>query len=217
MNNSDPSGNYPLDQQYITARPNRSAYDQLVEFGFHEFQAAVMVGNFIVESQNYVAGIDGELDLSMGQDGGNGVIGIAQCSSTSSRWKTPVGDGEQLHQSPYSLEVQVGFVITELTTAPGGLPNEGMSTALLDLNTTTNVVSATINFQDNYEKPAPASENQQLRIADAEVILGLYGRTSYPCYVAMGSALAASVSANTLATYSSLSIICRLRLDVIGR
>lgn len=93
---------------------NETAYYDLQGFGYPGYEAAALVGNFIIESQNYEAGLDGVIDPTNEQPGGPGV-GIAQWSNPG-RWNTLVSYASGLGLNPFSLAAQLDFVNEELST-----------------------------------------------------------------------------------------------------
>ena len=138
---------------------DKAAFDYFLGKGLASFQAAGIVGNLDQES-----GVD---PLAV-QSGGPG-RGIAQWS-VGGRWDTDANDNAtwyagQQGQSVDSLQLQLDFIWYELTTFSG----YGLAT----LKASTNVTSATVAFQNDFEGCGTC--DQSTRIAYAENVLSLYG------------------------------------------
>jgi len=132
VNRSDPTGLIPTTQNdcvvetfgkwcsgYLESTPsgnlNQIAFVDLQGFGLPRYEAAAFVGNFIVESQDWVRGEDGVIDPTMVQVPNGPGTGIAQWSNPG-RWNALVNYADFLDLSPWSLAGQLNFVGYELTT-----------------------------------------------------------------------------------------------------
>ncbi len=138
---------------------DKAAFDYFLGKGLANFQAAGIVGNLDQES-----GVD---PLSV-QSGGPG-RGIAQWS-VGGRWDTDANDNAtwyagQQGQSVDSLQLQLDFIWYELTTFSGY--------GLASLKASTDVTSATVAFQNDFEGCGTC--DQSTRIAYAQSVLSLYG------------------------------------------
>ena len=143
----------------VTFANDKAAFDYLLGKGLANFQAAGIVGNLDQES-----GVD---PLAV-QSGGPG-RGIAQWS-VGGRWDTDANDNamayaSQKGQSVDSLQLQLDFIWYELTTFSGY--------GLAALKASTDVSSATIAFQNDFEGCGACA--QSTRIAYAQNVLSLYG------------------------------------------
>jgi hypothetical protein len=142
---------------------DQTAYDYFRTKGFTNFQAAAIVGNLDQES-----GIDPNISQ---QNGGPG-RGIAQWSA-GGRWDSDQGDNvvafaTQKGQSPYSLSLQLDFIMYELQT----FPNYGLA----KLKASTNVNDATVDFELDFEGCGiPSQCDGASRISYAQSILNAYG------------------------------------------
>jgi MYXO-CTERM domain-containing protein len=141
---------------------DKAAFDYFLGKGLASFQAAGIVGNLDQES-----GVD---PLAV-QSGGPG-RGIAQWS-VGGRWDTDPNDNAtayaaQQGQSVDSLQLQLDFIWYELTTISGY--------GLAALKASTDVTSATIAFQNDFEGCGTC--DQATRIAYAQNVLSLYGSDS---------------------------------------
>jgi MYXO-CTERM domain-containing protein len=152
-----------------TAFPNdQYAYDYFRAKGFTDFQAAGIVGNLDQES-----GIDPMISQ---QNGGPG-RGIAQWSA-GGRWDSDPGDNltafaTMQGQSPYSLDLQLAFIMYELDTFP--------DYGLAKLKASTNVTDATTDFELDFEGCAIPSEcDGPSRVNYAMGILAAYGNDPVP-------------------------------------
>ena len=137
-----------------------SAFNYFVSKGLSPSQAAGVVGNLIQESSVTPTAIE--------SDGGAG-RGIAQWS-VDGRWDTDADDNENWfsnnkHNDPWSLDGQLDFTWFELTT----FPRYGLA-ALRD---TTNVASATVEFETDFEGCGNCAEDQ--RIEYARQVLAAFG------------------------------------------
>jgi MYXO-CTERM domain-containing protein len=143
----------------VTFANDKAAFDYFLGKGLANFQAAGIVGNLDQES-----GVD---PLAV-QSGGPG-RGIAQWS-VGGRWDTDPNDNatayaSQQGQSVDSLQLQLDFIWYELTT----FPNYGLAA----LQASTDVTSATIAFQNDFEGCGTC--DQSTRISYAQNVLSVYG------------------------------------------
>jgi len=143
----------------VTFANDQAAFDYFLGKGLSNFQAAGVVGNLDQES-----GVD---PLAV-QSGGPG-RGIAQWS-VGGRWDTDANDNAtwyagQQGQSVDSLQLQLDFIWYELTTFSGY--------GLAALKASTDVSSATIAFQNDFEGCGTCDQSQ--RIAYAENVLSAFG------------------------------------------
>jgi len=143
----------------VTFANDKAAFDYFLGKGLANFQAAGIVGNLDQESG---------VDPTAVQSGGPG-RGIAQWS-VGGRWDTDANDNAtwyatQQGQSVDSLQLQLDFIWYELTTFPGY--------GLAALQASTDVTSATIAFQNDFEGCGTC--DQSTRISYAENVLSVYG------------------------------------------
>jgi MYXO-CTERM domain-containing protein len=143
----------------VTFANDKAAFDYFLGKGLPNFQAAGIVGNLDQES-----GVD---PLAV-QSGGPG-RGIAQWS-VGGRWDTDANDNAtwyatQQGQSVDSLQLQLDFIWYELTTFSGY--------GLAALQASTDVTSATVAFQNDFEGCGTC--DQSTRIAYAQNVLSVYG------------------------------------------
>jgi hypothetical protein len=137
-----------------------SAYLYFKSKGLSNFQAAAIVGNLIQESS---------VEPGAVQYGGGPGRGIAQWS-VGGRWDHDSGDNmvwyaEKHGLNRWALEAQLDFVWYELTSVGG----YGY-TALKD---SSNITSATIDFQDDFEGCGECDQSK--RVSYAEQVLSSYG------------------------------------------
>lgn len=134
----------------------------LVGKGLKDFQAAAIIGNLQQESGP-------KLDTSAVNPDGSGSTGIAQ-------WLGSRLDGlkalaQKLGKPDTDLSVQLAFLWQELTTTEQG--------SLTALEATTDVTSATISFQNNFERCDKAFCMQDRRIQNAKDVLTLAQSNSW--------------------------------------
>jgi hypothetical protein len=150
----DPTGSTASDLS-VSAN-EKTAYEFFVKKGLKDFQAAGIVGNLQQESS---------VDPTIAQYGGGPGRGIAQWSE-GGRWNSTPDDNVvwyagRLHQSEWSLNLQLEFIWYELTTfSYYGLGH---------LRGSTSISGATIAFQDYFEGCGVCDQSN--RIAYAEAVL----------------------------------------------
>ena len=120
-------------------------YKFFISKGFTPFQAAGFVGNFNQESR-----LDPTTTNSIG------AIGLAQ-------WLGARKTNLLQQPNPYSLDTQLNFVWTELTTTEKSAYNK--------IKATTNITDATIAIRQYYERPNPSEANDGARIKYALNVL----------------------------------------------
>jgi hypothetical protein len=139
----------------------KTAYNYFVSKGLHPYQAAAIVGNLMQESSVNPGAI---------QYGGGPGRGIAQWS-VGGRWDHDSGDNMTWYANKnglnkWSLQAQLEFIWYELETFGGY--------GLGALKNSSNVISATIAFQNDFEGCGTCA--QSTRIAYAEQVLAAYGQ-----------------------------------------
>jgi hypothetical protein len=140
--------------------PKKSAYNFFIGKGLKDYQAAAIIGNLMQESS---------VDPTAVEYGGGPGRGIAQWS-VGGRWDHSSGDNlvafaAKHGLSRWSLQAQLEFIWYELTTFGYGFGA---------LKNSSNVVEATIIFQDDFEICGTCV--QSTRIAYAEQVLSEYGK-----------------------------------------
>jgi hypothetical protein len=120
-------------------------YKFFISKGFTPFQAAGFVGNFNQESR-----LDPTTTNSIG------AIGLAQ-------WLGARKTNLLQQPNPYSLDTQLNFVWTELTTTEKSAYNK--------IKATTNIKDATIAIRQYYERSNPSEANDDARIKYALNVL----------------------------------------------
>jgi len=140
--------------------PQKTAYNFFVSKGLKSFQAAGIVGNLMQESS---------VNPNAIQYGGGPGRGLAQWS-VGGRWDTDHDDNLVAYanahgMSRWAMTTQLDFIWYELESFGGY--------GLASLRGSTNVVDATIIFQDRFEGCGQC--DQSTRIAYAEQVLGVGG------------------------------------------
>jgi RHS repeat-associated protein len=161
---NDPVNAFDLDGRIMCMCPGplppsnqELAFDFFISKGLKPFQAAAIVGNFMVESG---------VDPSKHQENGGPGRGIAQWTKNQ-RWQGVVSLAKRRHVSPYSLQVQLDYVWYELTHT--------YKSALRALRATTNLTDAVYAFGRKYEAPNEKYAHWDRRISGAKSILRQYG------------------------------------------
>ncbi len=145
----------------LALSPNaQTAYEYFVGQGLTPSQSAGIVGNLEQESN---------IDPTILQYGGGPGRGIAQWSA-GGRWDTDSGDNvvayaQQQGQSEWSLSLQLDFIWFELQN----FSHYGLAS----LEASSDVTSATIAFQNDFEGCGACA--QSTRIAYAKAVLAAYG------------------------------------------
>jgi hypothetical protein len=139
---------------------DKTAYEFFHARGLKNYQAAAIVGNLIQESSVNPHAI---------QFGGGPGRGIAQWS-VGGRWDADHDDNAHWYaakegESVWSLDLQLKFVWYELETFSGY--------GLHELKSSSNVVQATVDFQDRFEGCGQCDQSK--RISYAEQVLKAYG------------------------------------------
>ncbi len=165
-----------------------AACNYFVDKGLTRIQAAGIIGNLDQESG---------MDPKAVQQGGLG-RGIAQWSA-GGRWDTDPGDNaadyaEQRGQSVWSLQLQLDFIWYELTTFSGF--------GLQSLRAATTIASATIAFEEEFERCGTCQE--ATRIAYAQDILGSCTGNAVADY--MGTSLGVSGQSYPVASQSAVQV-----------
>src|SRR5262245_37639268 len=158
----------PVEDQTVQAATtafanDEAAYDFFVGKGLTNFQAAGIVGNLDQESG---------VDPASVQYGGGPGRGIAQWS-VGGRWDTSANDNvlqyaSQHGESSGALNTQLEFIWYELTTIGYGFTQ---------LQATTNVTDATVEFMTRYEICGTCAQSQ--RVQYAMDVLNAYGSNLY--------------------------------------
>ncbi len=145
------------DQAALSPSPNdQHAFNFFVGKGLSDIQAAGIIGNLDQESQ---------MNPNAVQPNGVG-HGVAQWSEPG-RWDDLIVYANSIGQSPWSLDVQLAFVWREL-------PSYGLTR----LRTATDVATATIAFENDYEMCGNCAEASRINYARAA--LAAYGGHSAP-------------------------------------
>lgn len=156
-----------------------AAYNYFVNKGLSKPQSAGIVGNLIQESNVNPRAV---------QSGGPG-RGIAQWSQPG-RWNDLVAYAG--NQDPWNLNVQLGFIWHEL-------PWYGLSR----LRATTNVGTATIAFEKDYEICGDCQESKRIHYAE-DVLAAYGGGTTTPVGVS-GTASVYGVLSDGRLTYTAIN------------
>lgn len=133
----------------MTVYNQRYAYSYLVDRGFAPNAAAGIVGNLIQESG---------VDPRSNQVGGPG-MGIAQWSE-GERWQTLLNFAQARGRDPYSLDLQLDFMLHEMKQY--GIYNR--------MQTMNNLEAATKLFMNVFERPDPQYANLDGRIQFAQTL-----------------------------------------------
>ncbi|MDB5184884.1 MAG: murein hydrolase [Candidatus Saccharibacteria bacterium] len=154
----------------------QKAYNYLVGRGLTPEQASGVVGNLMQESG---------VNPASNQNGGGAGRGIAQWS-VDGRWKGVLALAKSEGKDPTDLSVQLDFLWSEMS--PGG----SRGGVLAALKATSDVISATTVFEQQYE--SAGTPNMPNRINYAQSILTKYGGGGTPT---VAGTVAAPVSAGS--------------------
>lgn len=161
----DTSGEDSEDSSDALTSNEKTAYEFFVAKGLKNFQSAAVVGNLMQESS---------VNPAVAQYGGGPGRGIAQWS-VGGRWDHDGSDNVVWYANKHgegakTLHLQLEFVWYELTTFSG----YGLSS----LKSSSNITSATVDFQDKFEGCGQCDEGN--RVHYAKQVLAAYGSEAPP-------------------------------------